>query len=485
GDARFFGAVESEEPPDVAVARLAAQLARMESVTVLTRAEAWGLAGTTVRAHQVEMEDGRAAGRALTIRAKRVVLATGAIERLPVFPGNRLPGIGGAIAAFHLADRYGVWPGKRTIFNTPHNFGYRLALLANDAGLQVERITDTRVNPQSRFVDFCKASGIAMTFGLAPKAAVPAKSGGGGLSVRFAVAIEGVRQDSAAMRVDRFIAAGGWQPELSLWLMGGGRCGWNPRAAWLEAQGCVDGVVLAGSASGYRNCSACMQSGRSAIGALLGRPTAPIADRQIDAVYESPDGPTPVAMAGEPVRARSYLDAGFDMVARPTHRRRGPAAVFTAQPQPLGLEDIVAAVQAGDLPANEAGVVAAERCLGPGMIADSGWRVPPAPAGTAVIATPPAYLAGRFGPKPRLAIVGAGDARHFEPGCLIFLTSDRTDPARAIGVIVGSAPGGRSGGLALIGAASGGVGAKVYVRDSSGPVQAALLERLKAGQPAS
>ena len=185
------------------------------------------------------------------------------------------------------------------------------------------------------------------------------------------------------------------------------------------------------------------------------------------------------------MKAHSYLDAGSDMVERPAHQKRGPAVVFTAQPRPLGLEDIVAAVQVGDLPANEAGIVAAERCLGPGTIADGGWPLPPAPAGTRAIPTPPAYLTGRFGPKPQLAIVGVGDTRHFEPGCLIFLSSDHTDPLKAVGVIVGPAPGGRSGGLALIGPGTEGVGAKVYVRESGGLVSAELLERFTVERPAS
>ncbi|MHB1101377.1 MAG: FAD-dependent oxidoreductase [Devosia sp.] len=485
GDARFFGTLENEEAPDAAITRLSRQLVQMQSVTLLTHTEAFGLSGTTVRAHQIEVHDGRAVARALAIKAKRVVLATGALERLPVFPGNRSPGVGGAVAAFHRADRYGVWLGKHTLFNTPHNFGYRLALLAKDAGVQVERITDARVNPQSRFIDFCKASGITLAGGLVPKAALPAKSSLGGVSVRFAVAIEDISQETAPIHADQFIAAGGWQPELSLWLMAGGRCGWNARAGWLEGQGKLEGVVLAGSAAGFRNSSACMQSGRSVIGELLGRPPAPIDDRQIEAIYESPDGPTPANPRREAGKSRAFLGSGFGFAARAMPAsRRDPVSVVAAHPRTLELEDVAAAVQVGDIPQSEAGIVAAERCLGPGVIANGGWCMPSPPGETQVASTPPAYLAGRFGPKPRLSIVGVGDTRFFEPGCLIFLGSDETDPAKAVGVIIGPAPGGRSGGLAMIGKAPGGAGAKLFVRDTSGPVQVELLERLKAAPSA-
>ena len=486
GDARFFGTIEDEEAPDAAITRLSAHLGQMQNVTLLTRTEAHGLSGTTVRAHQIEVHDGRASARALVIKARRVVLATGAFERLPVFPGNRSPGIGGAMAAFHRADRYGIWLGMRALFNTPHNFGYRLALLAKDAGVQVARVTDSRVNPHSRFIDFCKASGITLAGGLVPKAAIPAKGSLSGVSVRFAVAIEHISQETAPIHADQFVAAGGWQPELSLWLMAGGRGGWRARAGWIEGLGGLDGVVLAGSAAGYRNTSACMQSGRSAIGELLGRSTAAIEDRQIEAIYESPDGPTPVNPGHDAGKGHPFLGSGFGFAARIlATSRRDSASVVAAHPQALELDEVVAAVQVGDIPQGEAGVVASERCLGPGVVADSGWRVSPPPVETQAISTPPNYLTGRFGPKPQLVVVGVADARFFEPGCLIYLSSDENDPVKAVGVIIGPAPDGRGGGLATVGKATAGAGTRLFVRDTSGPVKVELLERLKAEPPAA
>lgn len=481
GAARFFGAVDNEEPPDAAIARLSAQLAQMPGVTVLTRTEAHIIAGTIVFAHQVEVDGMRAVGRALRIEARRIVLATGAFERLPVFPGNRTAGIGGALAAFQLADSYGVWPGKRALFNTTHNFGYRLALLAHDAGIGVERITDARVDPQSRFIDFCKASGITLAGGLVPIAAAPARGGLGGVTIRFGVAIENIVQEAAPIHADRFVVAGGWQPELSLWLMAGGKCRWNARAGWLEAEDSRENIVLAGSAAGFRNNSACMHSGRAAIAGLLGRPATAIDDRQIEAIYETPDEPMPASAKREAGRMRAYLGAGFGLAERsPAHRRGEPMSALAAHPLAFDLDEVAAAVLLGDLPEAEAGAIASERCLGRRTIVDSRWRLPvPADEPSAVVA-PPSYLTGRFGSRPQLAAVGVGDGRFFEPGCLIFLSSDQTDPGKAVGVIVGPAPGGRSGGLAMIGKAPGGIGTRLFVRDGSGPVPVELLDRLNA-----
>ena len=96
------------------------------------------------------------------------------------------------------------------------------------------------------------------------------------------------------------------------------------------------------------------------------------------------------------------------------------------------------------------------------------------------LAVPPAYLAGRFGPKPQICVIAVGDSRHFEPGCLVFLGSDTRNPDEAAGVIFAPAPGGRSGGLALMGKVPERLDATIYVVDSSGPIMARVLERLRA-----
>src|SRR5690606_249037 len=154
GAARFFGPVGDEETPDAAIARLAAALAAAPNVTVLLRSEVLGAWPTGIRAHHVELRDGKPVGRVVTLTGKRLVLATGVAERLPVFPGNRTPGVTGTVTAFHRAERYGIWLGRRALFSTTRNTAYRLALRAKDAGVEVQRIVDTRLNPQSRFIDF-------------------------------------------------------------------------------------------------------------------------------------------------------------------------------------------------------------------------------------------------------------------------------------------------------------------------------------------
>ncbi len=117
GNAGFFGATGDEEAPEAISARLRSALADA-GITVLLQAEAFGLSDEAVQVHQIGVEDGVPLGRVLAIDASRIVIATGVLERLPIFAGNRQPGIVGALEAHDRAARYGVWIGRRTMFST-------------------------------------------------------------------------------------------------------------------------------------------------------------------------------------------------------------------------------------------------------------------------------------------------------------------------------------------------------------------------------
>jgi sarcosine oxidase subunit alpha len=468
GAIRFFGAVGSEASPEATLGQLTAALDGSGEVTRLLAAEAFAVDADTVKVHQVLAEGGRLRPRVLGIKAGTIILATGALERLPVFAGNRAPGVVGALAAHFRAQRYGVWAGRRAIVNTPHGYAYRLALHAADAGIAVQRIVDTRINPHSRFVDFSKASGITLASGLVVSRADPIRRNEPGLRVGFAVAIEGIAQDAEAHETDQLIAAGSWQPDLSLWLSAGGDVGWDAQQHWLAARGARDGIALVGAAAGWRSTTAAIGSARAAVLAALGKAAPEVEDIRIDPLYEMPDAPTPIAPRR--VTGPAYLDRGVSLVTR-----RSAAPELAQHPVALSLGDIAAAVEIGAIAPRDAGPVAAQRAGVSGDITGGSWAPPPEPAAKDVPPVP-TYLTGRFGPKPQLCVVTAFDPRHFEPGCLVFESSEIADPLKAIGVIYAPAPNAAPGGLAVLGTVP---DAGVFVRDSSGAVASKITDRVK------
>lgn len=480
GSVGFFGAIDNEESPEALTARLVAGLEGKGRATLLAGAEAYRVLGGRVFAHQVEVHDGRARPRIIAVRAPRVVLATGAFERLPVFPGNRTPGVVGALAAWQRATRHGVWIGSSFLVSTPHSHGYRLAMQASDAGLVAQRVVDSRIHPQSRFVDFCKALGVTLASGQVPAFAEPIRRNEASLRVTFQVAIEGVSQEAEPVETDMLVAAGGWQPDLALWLAVGGLTRWDAAAEALVAEGAPEGIQIAGSAAGYKTTVAAVASGRAAMLRALGKPAPEVEDEIIDAAFETPDGQSPIARIAPGRLASAYLDRGPTLVTRRTVAagRHGIPAL-SAQASVLSLGDIAGAAVLGAVAPEDAGKVASERCV-PGVeIADTGWRVSVARPTQEGIAAPPPYLLGRYGPKPQLCIIAVSDSRHFEPGCLVFLDSDTRNPDDAAGVIFAPAPGGRSGGLALMEKVPERLDATIYVVDNSGAVMARVLERLK------
>ncbi|HVH81343.1 MAG TPA: 2Fe-2S iron-sulfur cluster-binding protein, partial [Stellaceae bacterium] len=83
-----------------------------------------------------------AASRLWHIRAGRVVLASGAIERPLVFPGNDRPGIMLAGAAETYVNRYAVAPGRCAVLFSNNDDAYHTATALKAAGIAVTAIVD-------------------------------------------------------------------------------------------------------------------------------------------------------------------------------------------------------------------------------------------------------------------------------------------------------------------------------------------------------
>lgn len=81
------------------------------------------------------------------VRAKQVVLATGAIERPLVFANNDLPGVMLASAVGSYAKRYGVMVGKKLLLFTTNDNAYQLAFDWQEAGGEVVAIVESRDHP--------------------------------------------------------------------------------------------------------------------------------------------------------------------------------------------------------------------------------------------------------------------------------------------------------------------------------------------------
>ena len=100
------------------------------------------------------------------MRAREVVLATGAIERPLVFPDNDRPAVMLADSARRYCNQYGAKVGDRVVVATAHDSAYRAALDLKKAGVHVELIADLRPEAKGALPDAARAAGIEVAAGV-------------------------------------------------------------------------------------------------------------------------------------------------------------------------------------------------------------------------------------------------------------------------------------------------------------------------------
>ena len=98
--------------------------------------------------------------RLLKIRAKKVITATGSIERPLIFDNNDRPGIMLSSAIKKYADFYGVHCGKENVLFTNNDTAYETAISLNNKGIKINAIVDIREQNKSDLTNEINKAGI-------------------------------------------------------------------------------------------------------------------------------------------------------------------------------------------------------------------------------------------------------------------------------------------------------------------------------------
>ena len=163
------------------------------------------------------------------MRAKEVVLATGALERPLVFVGNDRPGVMLASAARSFTNRHAVRLAERAVVFTNNDTAYAAALDLHAAGVEIGCIVDARPSPGGAWVDRARDAGIRIR----PGSVVTATEGGSRVSQAAIARLNdagGLDGHLAAVEpCDLLLVSGGWNPNVSLFSQARGKLRFDER----------------------------------------------------------------------------------------------------------------------------------------------------------------------------------------------------------------------------------------------------------------
>ncbi|WP_043610720.1 sarcosine oxidase subunit alpha [Ensifer sp. ZNC0028] len=199
-------------------------LASMDNVTVLTRTTGFGyynhnFVGLVERVtdHLAALDKSLPRERLWQVRAKKVILANGQIERHMVFANNDRPGIMLASAGRTYLNHFGVAVGSKVGVYTAHDSAYEAAFELKRAGVSVPVIVDCRENPGEAVLAEARKLGIEV---LTSHSVIKA---GGKLRVNSISVARNGGGSARKFAVDALLVSAGWTPSVHLFSQSRGK----------------------------------------------------------------------------------------------------------------------------------------------------------------------------------------------------------------------------------------------------------------------
>ena len=242
---------------------------------------------------------GRPRQRIWHVRARRVVLATGAHERPLVFPGNDRPGVMLACSVTAFIHRYAVLPGSRAVFLANDDSVYAAAREFARHGGEVAALVDLRAD------SIADADGLPVLRG-----AVPLRT----LGRRAVTGIE-IESEGSMRRIacDLIAMGGGWNPAVHLFSQSRGTLRWDDRLQTFVPGRSAQAERSVGAAAGRFDLEGCIAGGAEA-GTAFAREFGFDAPEP-PALSERPQRPAPARTVPSAGRGKAFVDFQNDVTA--------------------------------------------------------------------------------------------------------------------------------------------------------------------------
>ena len=229
-------------------AELADKLKTMPNVRMLSRTTAFGYFQQNMLAlaervtdHLSKPDPDLPRERLWQVRAGKVIIAQGMIERHMVFDGNDKPGVMLAGAAQTYLNKFGTRVGNRVAVYTACDTAYAAAFDLAEEGTQIPVIVDHRDTVDEDIRRQCEELGIELiTSGRVVKTS-------GRLRIdALEVAVNG-SEETREFDVDALLMSGGWTPSLHLYSQSRGKPQWDEASQrFLPGQSPQDCVCIGG-----------------------------------------------------------------------------------------------------------------------------------------------------------------------------------------------------------------------------------------------
>ncbi|AOF90284.1 sarcosine oxidase subunit alpha [Sinorhizobium sp. RAC02] len=251
----------------------AAKLKAMENVTVLTRTTAFGyynhnFVGLVERVtdHLPRPDKKLPRERLWQVRAKRVIIATGSIERHMVFANNDRPGIMLASAARTYLNHFGVAVGRKIGVYTASDSAYEAAFDLKRAGVTIAAIVDNREKPGDAVLTEARKLGIEVLTG---HSVVDTK---GKLRVSSISVARNGGGSARAIPVDALLMSAGWTPSVHLFSQSRGKVAYDAASGRFLPGTYAQDCLSVGSCNGTDGLQATIEESLAA-GELMARAT--------------------------------------------------------------------------------------------------------------------------------------------------------------------------------------------------------------------
>ncbi len=287
-------------------AQALARLAARANVTLLNRTTAFGLYAQNYVCLAQRLSDhlppAQAKGpreRLWQVRAGRVIVAAGAIERPLAFECNDRPGVMLAEAARVYANRFGVAPGARALVACASDSAWRAAFDLRAAGVEIVLIADARASVAQALQDAARETGVAFELGARVRRAH------GRLAVK-AAEVEGAG-GLRTIACDLLLMGAGWTPTLHLFAQARGPLAWDAALGAFRPAQAREDIVCAGACNGALSLAMALDEGARAGGE---------ATRVHAVAHDWPCASGPVAPVAPVAQGAAFVDFQNDVKAR-------------------------------------------------------------------------------------------------------------------------------------------------------------------------